>query len=108
VPTEADPGFRMIGPREGCESTLLLKTMQVYVLFHHRASHSFISCKITNRLYIMPSKLDARVTVSTPLRENLDINNVYRGVRLFIEDYELRVDVMLLKLDDFDLILGMD
>jgi hypothetical protein len=56
----------------------------------------------------MPSKLDARVTVSTPLRENIDINNVYRGVRLFIEDCELRVDVMLLKLDDFDLILGMD
>jgi hypothetical protein len=81
-------------------STLLLKTMQVYVLFHHRASHSFISCKIANRLYIMPSKLDARVTVSTPLRENININNV--------EDYELRVDVMLLKLDDFDLILGMD
>jgi hypothetical protein len=81
-------------------SMLLLKTMQVYVLFHHRASHSFISCKIANRLYIMPSKLDARVTVSTPLRENININNV--------EDYELRVDVMLLKLDDFDLILGMD
>jgi hypothetical protein len=81
-------------------STLLLKTMQVYVLFHHRASHSFISCKIANRLYIMPSKLDARVTVSTPLRENININNV--------EDYELSVDVMLLKLDDFDLILGMD
>jgi hypothetical protein len=81
-------------------SMLLLKTMQVYVLFHHRASHSFISCKIANRLYIMPSKLDARVTVSTPLRENININNV--------EDYELSVDVMLLKLDDFDLILGMD
>jgi hypothetical protein len=48
------------------------------------------------------------VTVSTPLGENIHIDDIYRGVKLYIEGLELRVDLMPLELYDFDLILGMD
>jgi hypothetical protein len=45
---------------------------------------------------------------TTPLRENIDIDNIYRGVTLYIGGMELRVDLLPLELHDFDLILGMD
>jgi len=47
------------------------------------------------------------ITFSTPLKENIDIDDVYKRVRLFIRCYETRIDVIRLNLDDFDLILGV-
>lgn len=47
------------------------------------------------------------ITFSTPLKENIDIDDVYKRVRLFIKSYETRIDVIPLNLDDFDLILGV-
>jgi hypothetical protein len=48
------------------------------------------------------------MTISMPLKENIEIDDVYKGVVLYIEGAELRVNLMLLELYDFDLILGMD
>jgi len=88
--------------------TLQLDTMQVYVLIDPRASHSFISYRIVNNLHVLSSNLGVGVTVSTPLGENIHINDIYRGVKLYIGGLELRADLMPLELYDFDVILGMD
>ena len=48
------------------------------------------------------------MVVSTPLRKNISIDKVYKGVILNIKGAKLRADLMPLALDDFDLILGMD
>jgi len=48
------------------------------------------------------------MTVSTPLRENINVDEVYKKVVLYVEGMELQVDLMPLELYDFDLILGMD
>ena len=48
------------------------------------------------------------MVVSTPLGKYINIDKVYKGVILNIEGAEIRVDLMSLALDDFDLILGMD
>jgi len=48
------------------------------------------------------------MTVSTPLRENINVDEVYKRVVLYVEGMELQVDLMPLELYDFDLILGMD
>ena len=61
-----------------------------------------------NSLHMLSSKLGVRVTVSTPLGENIHIDDIYRGVKLYVEGLELRVDLMPLELYDFDLIQGMD
>ena len=61
-----------------------------------------------NNLHVLFSNLGVGVTVSTPLGENIHINDIYIGVKLYIGGLELRVDFMPLKLYDFDLILGMD
>jgi len=57
---------------------------------------------------MLSSKLGVGVTVSTLLEENIHIDDIYRGVKLYIGGLELRVDLMPLELYDFDLILGMD
>ena len=82
--------------------------MQVYTLIDPGASHSFVSCRIVERLHVVPHKLRIGVTINTPLRENINIDDIYRGVKLYIGGLELSVDLMPLELYDFDLILGMD
>jgi hypothetical protein len=88
--------------------TLQLDTMQVYTLIDPGASHSFVAYKIMNNMHVLSSKLGVGVTVSTPLGENIQIDDIYRGVKLYVARLELRVDLMPLELYDFDLILGMD
>jgi len=88
--------------------TLQLDTMQVYTLIDPGASHSFVAYKIMNNMHVLSSKLGVGVTVSTPLGENIQIDDIYRGVKLYVAGLELRVDLMPLELYDFDLILGMD
>ena len=82
--------------------------MQIYALIDPGASHSFISYKIMNNLHMLSSNLGVGVTVSTPLGENIHIDDIYRGVKLYIRGLELRVDLIPLELYDFDVILGMD
>jgi len=90
--------------------TLQLDTMHVYALIDPGASHSFVSYRIVNDLHVLSRNLGVGVTVSTPLGENIYIyiDDIYRGVKLYIGGLELRVDLMPLELYDFDVILGID
>jgi hypothetical protein len=64
--------------------TLQLDMMQVYALIDPGASHSFESYRIVNNLHVLSSNLGVGVTVSTPLGENIHIDDIYRGVKLYI------------------------
>jgi len=88
--------------------TLQLGSIQVHTLIDPEASHFFFAYGIVNNLNVPPSRLIVGMTISTPLRENIDIDDVYKGVVLYIEGAELRVDLISLELYYFDLILGMD
>jgi hypothetical protein len=70
--------------------TLQLDTMHVYALIDPKASHSFVSYRIVNDLHVLSSNLGVGVTVSTPLGENIHIDDVYKGVKLYIRGLELR------------------
>jgi len=74
--------------------TLQLDTMQVYALIDRGASHSFVTYRIMNSLHVLSRKLGVGVTVSTPLGENIHIDDISRGVKLYIGGLELRVDLM--------------
>jgi len=67
-----------------------------------------VAYRIVNKLNVPPSRLSLGMTVSTPLRENINVDEVYKRVVLYVEGMELQVDLMPLELYDFDLILGMD
>ena len=81
--------------------TLQLDKMHIFALIDPGASHSFVSYRIMNNLGV-------GVTVSTPLGENIHIDDIYRRAKLYIGGLELKVDLMSLELYDFDVILGMD
>ena len=57
---------------------------------------------------MLPSKMNVGVTVSTPLGENIDIDDIYIWIKLYMEGLDLRVDLMPLDLYGVDLFLGMD
>jgi hypothetical protein len=61
-----------------------------------------------NNLNVPPSRLSVGMIISMPLKENIEIDDVYKGVVLYIEGAKLRVNLMPLELYDFDLILGID
>jgi hypothetical protein len=86
---------------------LQLDMMQIYALIDPGASHSSVSYRIVNNMHVLSSNLGVGVTVSTPLGENIHIDDIYRGVKLYIGGLELRVDLMPLELYDFYVILGM-
>jgi len=87
---------------------LQLGLIQVYVLFNPGASHSFEACRIVNYLHVLPNRLSVGVIISTPFRENININNIYRWLTLYIGGVKLRVDLMPLELHYFDVILVID
>ena len=64
--------------------------------------------RIVNNLNVSPSRLSVGMIISMPLKENIEIDDVYKGVVLYIEGVKLRVNLMPLELYDFDLILGID
>ena len=73
--------------------TIQLELIQVYALIDPEATHSFIAYRLVDELHVFPSELNVGVTTDTPLEEYIDIDNVYKGVKLLIEGLELRLDV---------------
>jgi hypothetical protein len=67
-----------------------------------------VTYQIVNNLNVPPSRLIVGMIISMPLKENIEIDDVYKGVVLYIEGAKLRVNLMPLELYDFDLILGID
>ena len=55
----------------------------------HRASHSFVAHWIVNDLNVLPSKLNVGMVVSTPLGKNINIDEIYKWVILYIEGVEI-------------------
>ena len=65
--------------------TLQLGLIQVYALIDPRASQSFVAHRIISNLNVLPSRLSVGMVVSTPLGKNINIDEVYKGVILYIE-----------------------
>ena len=67
-----------------------------------------MACKFVDELNVSKSKLEMGLAISTPLREIMEVNDVYKVCRVQIEGCEFNVDLIPLKLVDFDIILGMN
>jgi hypothetical protein len=87
---------------------ITLNAQQVYALLDPRATHSFMSTKFIHKLTMPKCMLEKGLTVSTPLGERVDIDEIYRGCNVQIRGQNLQVDLVPLTIQDFDVILGMD
>jgi hypothetical protein len=89
-------------------STLLLNHLPVFVPFDSGATHSFIAYKTIEKLGMSPHRVFMGFAISTPLRERVNVDIVYKDVKLVIMGCELSANLIPLPLHDFDINNGMD
>ena len=89
-------------------STLLLNHLPVFVPFDSGATHSFIAYKTIEKLGMSPHRVFMGFAISTPLRERVNVDIVYKDVKLVIMGCELSANLIPLLLHDFDINNGMD
>ena len=78
------------------------------MLINPRATHSFIYASLVDLLGLSTSLLQFDMLVSTPIGKSFLATRVVKDDNIVIGGRELHVDLILLKLHDFDIILGMD
>ena len=88
--------------------TIQVFDRDAYVLIDPGATHSFISAKFIAQVNIEIQPIDCSMVVSLPTGDSLIANRVYMGCRVIIEGHEFRANLVLLDIQDFDVILGMD
>ena len=86
-----------------------IASSNVYTLFDPGATHSFIATSFIKKTKEMsPTPLENNLCVRTPSREVILVNSICKDCVLSIEDREMKADLLVLEMKDFDLILGMD
>ncbi|KAJ1379399.1 Aspartic peptidase domain superfamily [Sesbania bispinosa] len=89
-------------------SILPIFSRDAHVLFDPGATHSFVSLSFATQLAKSPSSLDETLAVTTPVREILLADCVYRSCVVSIGGKELFANLIAPDMVDFDVILGMD
>ena len=88
--------------------TIQVFNSDAYVLIDPSATHLFISVKFIAQVNIEIQPIDCCMVVSLPTGDSLIAYRVYMGCRVIIEGHEFRDNWVLLDIQDFDVILGMD
>jgi len=90
------------------EGTLSVSGRVARVLFDCGATHSFISEKFAGELGRTPELLTVCLEVSTPMGEVGTVGSFLPGTTVVSGDQDFPADLVLLPMEDFDVILGMD
>ena len=88
--------------------TIHVFDIDAYVLIDLGATHSFISAKFIAQVNIEIQPIYCSMVVSLPTGDSLIAYRVYMGCRVIIEAHEFMANLVLLDIQDFDVILGMD
>ncbi|KAI9159640.1 hypothetical protein LWI28_000517 [Acer negundo] len=78
------------------------------VLFDSGATHSFVSLAFSAYANISAKPLDLCMTIMTPMGDSMLVNRVYKSCLISVGGMDFLVDLLPLKMHDFDVILGMD
>uniref|UniRef100_A0A2N9G885 RNA-directed DNA polymerase n=1 Tax=Fagus sylvatica TaxID=28930 RepID=A0A2N9G885_FAGSY len=88
--------------------TIDICSMPANVLFDPGSTHSFVSPYFAYKIKFQPELLPHDLSVVVPSGESLSAQWVYRNCGIDIKGTTLPADLVLLKMPDFDVILGMD
>ncbi|KAL5543368.1 hypothetical protein UlMin_007152 [Ulmus minor] len=113
VPTEEERVRRMLemfqaGTSNVVTGQLSVAKMSAYVLFDSGATHSFISNSFADRLNWVRDRMNQSFHVALPSGEVLLSNYWVRHIPIVFSGRELHADLVLIKMYDYDVILGMD
>jgi hypothetical protein len=88
--------------------TIDICSMLANVLFDPGSTHSFVSPYFSYKIKFQLELLPHDLSVVVPLGESLSAQWVYRSFGIDIKGTTLPVDLVLLKMPDFNVILDMD
>ncbi|OWM63611.1 hypothetical protein CDL15_Pgr008154 [Punica granatum] len=88
--------------------TLNLFNRPTHVLIDLGSIHSYISLSYIMHSDRPPESFDSSMSIATPTRESVMVDELYRGCMLQLGDREMLVDLIPLSIQDFDVILRMD
>src|SRR4051812_42362161 len=96
---------------EPLECSVIRGTISVYtsyarVLIDTGASHSFISYAFSKTVGLRLDRLREPLEVSTPVSGMAVLNEICRGCDLEIAGHKLSFDFILLRMTNFDIIIG--
>ncbi|XP_022897447.1 uncharacterized protein LOC111411117 [Olea europaea var. sylvestris] len=87
---------------------LLIFELPAYVLINSEATHSFVSTTFIAKSCVAYEKIDSLLEISIPSGRIMNTNQIAKAVKLEMNGKELKADLYLLDMKDFDVILGMD
>ncbi|GJS20662.1 putative reverse transcriptase domain-containing protein [Tanacetum coccineum] len=99
---EANPDSNII------TGTFLLNNHNDSMLFDSGAVRGFVSSTFSALLDVTPSTLDVSYAVKLADERIAETNTVVRGCTLGLLGHPFNIDLMLVELDSFDVIIGMD
>ena len=88
--------------------TLQIHTLFARALIYFGLMHSFVSVSFVGLLGMPIDSINFDLFVATSLGDSVVINKILRNCCVIIGYREMTVDLVLLDLQDFDVILGMD
>ncbi|RVX02879.1 Retrovirus-related Pol polyprotein from transposon 17.6 [Vitis vinifera] len=88
--------------------TLRIHTLFARVLIDPGSTHSFVSVSFAGLLGLSVASMDFDLIVATPVGDSVVASRMLRNCIVMIGYREMPVDLVLLDLQDFDVILGMD
>ncbi|KAH6787168.1 hypothetical protein C2S52_006720 [Perilla frutescens var. hirtella] len=93
---------------ENLAGMINLLAILVLALFDTGATHSFISQETCEQLNLRQDKVVNALEVSIPSGKTLIAEKMFLNIELDISDKKFKIDLYVIKMKDFDLILGMD
>ncbi|KAL6313607.1 hypothetical protein AAG906_006976 [Vitis piasezkii] len=88
--------------------TLRIHTLFARALIDFGSMHSFVFVFFVGLLGMSIDSMDFDLFVATPLGDSVMVNKILRNYCVMIGYREMTIDLVLLNLQDFDVILGMD
>ncbi|KAL8124285.1 hypothetical protein AgCh_012076 [Apium graveolens] len=88
--------------------TLLVSRRDAYVLFDTGSTHFVVSLSFVRHLGVAPSLLYPHMSIATPVGNSVIIFDIYRECLIVMGDRNYKVNLLSVKMHDFDIILGMD
>ena len=90
------------------DGMLLVSSSWAHVLFDTGASHSFISMLFVSMLGLEYESLKSTLSMGVPLGRDCELSFQYSTVWIDIGGRRFLVDLIILSMDRFDVILGMN
>ena len=87
---------------------LPVTNLSLFTLIDSGATHSFIASKIADKLEWKKECLDYPFITVTPAGDVYKSHNWFKDVLVKIENQKLFANLVIIEMDDYDVILGMD